>query len=169
MSITVKVYGDLREKIDNSPIEGGIPKTINLELVKYKSVSDLITALHLKKSEIAHIFVNGAYCGEGTELKEGDRVGLFPKKMAAMFIEIPDANSYYITLKLFANLRKYGKEKRRIKLPSGTTLNNVVKLANIPKEEGKLIILVNGIPQWDRKYVIKANDTVAIFPPLAGG
>ena len=169
MSITVKIYGDLREKIDTKPVEGGIPKTLNLEHEKYKSVSDLITALHLKKSEIAHIFVNGAYCGEGTELREGDRVGLFPKKMAAMFVEIPDSNSYYITLKLFANLRKYGKEKLRIKVPRGTTLNKVIKLANIPKEEGKLIILVNGIPQWNRKYVVKANDTVAIFPPLAGG
>ncbi len=169
MSITVKVYGDLREKVDRKSLEGGIPITLNLEHNKFKSVEELISALHLKKSEIAHIFVNGAYCGEGAELKEGDRVGLFPKKMAAMFVEIPDSNSYFITLKLFANLRKYGKEKRRIKVPSGTSLNKVIKLANIPKEEGKLIILVNGIPQWDRKYVLKANDTVAIFPPLAGG
>jgi molybdopterin converting factor small subunit len=169
MSITVKVYGDLRDKINKKPVEGGIPITLNIEHDKYKSVSELITALHLKKSEIAHIFVNGAYCGEGTELKEGDRVGLFPRKMAAMFVEIPDANSYYITVKLFANLRKYGKEKLRMKVPRGTTLNKVIKLGNIPKEEGKLIILVNGIPQWDRKYVVKANDTVAIFPPLAGG
>jgi molybdopterin converting factor small subunit len=169
MSITVKVYGDLREKVDKNLVEGGIPKTLNLEHSMYKSVSDLITALHLKKNDIAHIFVNGAYCGDGTILKKGDRVGLFPKKMAAMFVEIPDANSYYITLKLFANLRKYGKDKRRIKVPRGTSLSKVIKLAKIPKEEGKLIILVNGIPQWDRKYVVKTNDTVAIFPPLAGG
>jgi molybdopterin converting factor small subunit len=169
MSITVKVYGDLREKIDKKSLEGGIPITLNLEHDKYKSVSDVITALNLKKNEIAHIFVNSAYCEEGTELKEGDRVGLFPKKMAAMFVEIPDANSYYITVKLFANLRKYGKEKLRMKVPRGTTLNKVIKLVNIPKEERKLIILVNGIPQWDRKQVINANDTIAIFPPLAGG
>ena len=169
MSITVKVYGDLREKVDKKPVAGGIPITLNMEHNKYASVSELITALHLKKNEIAHIFVNGSYCGEGTELKEGDRVAFFPKKMAAMFVEIPDANSYYITIKLFANLRKYGKEKVRMKVPHGTTLNKVIKLANIPKEEGKLIILVNGIPHWDRKYVINANDTIAIFPPLAGG
>lgn len=169
MSITVKVYGDLREKVDKKPVEGGIPITLNIEHYKYKSVSELIKALHLKKSEIAHIFVNGAYCGDGAELKEGDRVGLFPRKMAAMFVEIPDANSCYITVKLFANLRKYGKDKLRMKVPRGTTLNKVIELANIPKEEGKLIILVNGIPQWDRQQVININDTIAIFPPLAGG
>lgn len=169
MSITVKIYGDLREKIEKEGIENGLPITLNLEQDKIKSISDVILTLKIKQSEISHIFVNGSYSGEGTKLKDGDRVGIFPSNMAAMFVEIPDSNSFYITIKLFATLRKYGEAKQTMKVLNGTTLKKIISKLKIPKEEGKLIILVNGIPQWDRDFVVNIEDTIAIFPPLAGG
>lgn len=169
MSITVKIYGDLRNKIEKEGMENGLPITLNLEEDKIKSINDVISSLKIKQSDVSHIFVNGSYSGEGTRLKDGDRVGIFPSNMAAMFVEIPDSNSFYITVKLFATLRKYGEAKLRMKVLNGTTLKNIITKMKIPKEEGKLIILVNGIPQWDRDLVVNANDTVAIFPPLAGG
>lgn len=169
MSITVKLYGDLRKKVNKGDIENGLPLTLNLEQDKNESVKEVIKTFKIKHNELSHIFVNGSYSGEGTKLNDGDRVGLFPTNMAAMFVEIPDSNSFYITVKLFATLRKYGEAKTRMKLPNGTTLNKIISKLKIPKEEGKLIILINGIPQWDRNFVVNADDTVAIFPPLAGG
>jgi len=42
------------------------------------STGDLIRALGIPAGEVAIIFVNGAHATEATELRDKDRVGLFP-------------------------------------------------------------------------------------------
>ena len=73
-----------------------------------------------------------------------------------------------IKIKLFASLREYGPPESLLELPLGTTLAQLLKLYLIP-EEGHYIIMVNGIPVWNRDYIIKETDEIALFPPIAGG
>jgi len=169
MSILIKLYGNLRKKVKNTDLEIGFPITLNVEGNEIDTVLDILDKFNIEDNEISHIFVNGTYCGPGKEVRDGDRVGLFPKKMALMFVEIPNLNSIYITVKLFANLRKYGVPKSVIEIPEGSTIKSVLKKVKIPNEEKKLILMVNGSPQYDRNLVIKDKDTLAIFPPIGGG
>ncbi len=169
MSILIKLYGNLREKVKDTDLEIGFPTTLNVEGNEIDSVLDILDKFNIEDNEISHIFVNGKYCGPGKEVRDGDRVGLFPKKMALMFVEIPNLNSIYVTVKLFANLRKYGVPKSVIEMPEGSTIKSVLKKVKIPNEEKKLIFMVNGLPKYDRNLVIKDKDTLAIFPPIGGG
>jgi len=82
-------------------------------------------------------------------------------------------------IKLFANLRKIAGQKE-IFMP-GTTLNAVLKnlvqqhpaLDGIILENGQIrpqiIITLNGQNTTDPNIVVSEADTIAIFPPLAGG
>ena len=169
MSILIKLYGNLREKVKDTDLEKGLPTTLNIEGNEVSNILDILEKFNIEGNEIGHIFVNGKYCGPGKEVRNGDRVGLFPKKMALIFVEIPNLNSIYITIKLFANLRKYGVPKSVIEIPEGSTIKSVLKKVKIPKEEKKLIFMVNGSPRYDRNLVIKDKDTLAVFPPIGGG
>ena len=169
MSILIKLYGNLREKVKDTDLEMGFPITLNVESNEIDTVLDILDKFNIEDNEFSHIFVNGKYCGPGQEVRDGDRVGLFPKTMALMFVEIPNLNSIYVTVKLFANLRKYGVSKSVIEIPEGSTIKSVLKKIKIPKEEKKLIFMVNGSPRYDRNLVIKDKDTLAIFPPIGGG
>ncbi len=169
MSILIKLYGNLSEKVKDTDLEIGFPITLNVEGNEIHTVLDILDKFNIEDNEISHIFVNGKYCGPGKEVRDGDRVGLFPKKMALMFVEIPNLNSIYVTVKLFANLRKYGVPKSVVEVPEGSTIKSVLKKVKIPNEEKKLILMVNGSPRYDRNLVIKDKDTLAIFPPIGGG
>jgi len=169
MSILIKLYGNLSEKVKDTDLEIGFPITLNVEGNEIHTVLDILDKFNIEDNEISHIFVNGKYCGPGKEVRDGDRVGLFPKKMALMFVEIPNLNSIYVTVKLFANLRKYGVPKSVIEIPEGSTINSILKKVKIPNEEKKLIFMVNGSPRYDRNLVIKDKDTLAVFPPIGGG
>jgi molybdopterin converting factor small subunit len=121
------------------------------------------------EAEVSHVFVNGRYSGFGKEVSEGDRIGIFPKNMAIIFAEIPKSNSIDVVVKLFANLRDYGPPKLVAEIPEGSTIKSLIKKIGISEKEGKLIILINGLPCHDPNYVLNEGNTVAIFPPLAGG
>ncbi|MFO7794965.1 MAG: MoaD/ThiS family protein [Promethearchaeati archaeon] len=74
-----------------------------------------------------------------------------------------------VTVKFFANLQKYGPEKSTEYFPMNSTVNDILEKYDIPKNEMKLIILINGKPHQTEKTSLKEGDIVAIFPPLAGG
>jgi len=80
-----------------------------------------------------------------------------------------DNNTITVTLKFFADLRKYGPKKSEVHFPKGISINFVLEKYNVPKEKMKLIILVNGLPRYNREEYLKDGDTIAFFPPLAGG
>ena len=73
-----------------------------------------------------------------------------------------------VIIKLFADLTQYGPAKAEIVLPKGSSLNTIFDKYKIPKEK-KTIILINSLPHYDRNSALKDGDTIAIFPPLAGG
>jgi molybdopterin converting factor small subunit len=90
MPILVKLYGKLRENVKDADLEKGLPVTLNIEECNVHFVYDIVEKFAISEDELSHIFVNGKYCGIGKDIKEGDRIGLFPKNMALMFAEIRD-------------------------------------------------------------------------------
>jgi sulfur carrier protein len=72
-----------------------------------------------------------------------------------------------ITVKLFATLRNNRFKSETRDYPEGTTVLDVAKDLEIPKEE-LAIIMINGIilePQQE----LTEGDTLSIFPPVGGG
>jgi len=80
----------LRENVKDVDLEKGLPFTLKIEESNVHIVNDIVDKFAIREDELSHIFVNGKYCGIGKEVREGDRVGLFPKNMALMFAEIRD-------------------------------------------------------------------------------
>lgn len=69
MALTVKCYATLAA---HTPA-GGL-----FELAPGLTVAGLLAALGLAPDEVKVAFVNGLHAGLDQELKDGDRVGLFP-------------------------------------------------------------------------------------------
>ena len=90
MPVLIKLYGKLREKLTNVDLEKGLPVTFNIDASNVHFVYDIVEKFALSEDDLSHIFVNGKYCEIKKEIRDGDRVGLFPKNMALMFAEICD-------------------------------------------------------------------------------
>ncbi len=90
MTLLVKLYGDLREKTLQFNGYHGVTSTLNIEINDIKHVLDILDKLNINKTEISHIFVNSKYSGLEKEVKNGDRIGIFPKRMGLLFVEIKD-------------------------------------------------------------------------------
>ena len=161
MSMNVILYGDLKQKKQQKTNKDSSPLTINLVESKINTLYDLLDHLNIEENEVSHIFVNHKYCGPGLEIKEGDRVALFPKRMALMFVEIPHSNSIEVRVKLSADLRKYGPEESIIAIPEGSNLRRIFEKYNITKEERNLTTMINGIACHDKQCVLKSGDVVA--------
>ena len=81
-----------------------------------------------------------------------------------------------ITLKLYATLGKYlpeGSKKNRINIDvsEDATAYNIIAQCNVPREMAHLVLL-NGIylqPEERDMSKFKEGDTLAIWPPVAGG
>ena len=82
MTITVKLYGNLREKIESA---GDTPGTVEVENQGIETVADVLCTLDIKESETSHLFVNGKYSGFRKKVKNGDRVAIFPRNMGLLY------------------------------------------------------------------------------------
>ena len=80
----------MRENVKDVDLEKRLPVTLKIEESNVHIVNDIVDKFAIREDELSHIFVNGKYCGIGKEVRDGDRVGLFPKNMALMFAEIRD-------------------------------------------------------------------------------
>lgn len=72
-----------------------------------------------------------------------------------------------LEIKLFANLRKFNPQLDRIRLDDGTTIRELLDKAGIPPSE-VAIVLVNG-RHATLDQPLHDGETVAAFPPIAGG
>ncbi|MFX1391239.1 MAG: MoaD/ThiS family protein [Promethearchaeota archaeon] len=88
MQITVKLYGDLRMKAPNKNNLYGMPNTLTIKLEGIKTIFDILNKFNISIREISHIFLNGVYSNVQKEVKEGDRIGIFPRRMGLIFEEI---------------------------------------------------------------------------------
>ena len=80
-----------------------------------------------------------------------------------------------VTLKLFATLARFlpetaDKNILAIEVDEGTTPDDLIVRFNLPKKEVHLVLL-NGVYLYeaDRTKPMVEHDTLAIWPPVAGG
>lgn len=85
MAILVKIFGELRYKIKDQVIKDNSSLNIHLEPENINTISDILNLFSIEKEETSHIFVNGVYSGFEKRVKDGDRVGLFPRKMCLLY------------------------------------------------------------------------------------
>lgn len=83
MSIQIRLYGDLRKKVQQQSDDDGAPSIINVE--NEGTVSDILKKLSIEESEVSHIFVACKYSGISKKIRIGDRVALFPKNMGLLY------------------------------------------------------------------------------------
>lgn len=79
MTILVKIFGDLRYQIKGYKPKGMLPLNIKLESEGIKTILDILDKFFILRDKIGHIFVNANYAGVNKTVKDGDRVGIFPK------------------------------------------------------------------------------------------
>ncbi len=74
-----------------------------------------------------------------------------------------------ITVKLFAYLRAGRFKISSMDLPEDCTVQEVLEMLAISRKEMEIgIIMING-KRASFNSILKGNDTLAIFPPVAGG
>ncbi|MFX0001685.1 MAG: MoaD/ThiS family protein [Candidatus Hodarchaeota archaeon] len=88
MPIRIKLYGDLSEKAPRFNNGNGMPSSLDIEIDNIKTVLDILDRFRIKQEEISHIFINNKYSEPSKEVKNGDQIGIFPKRMGLIFIEI---------------------------------------------------------------------------------
>ena len=72
-----------------------------------------------------------------------------------------------LEIKLFANLRKFNPQLDRIRLDDGTTVLELLERAGIPPAEVAIVLVDGRHAKLDRP--LHDGETVAVFPPIAGG
>ncbi|MFW9896643.1 MAG: hypothetical protein ACFFD7_12630, partial [Candidatus Thorarchaeota archaeon] len=132
------------------------------EINNLTTVLEILEDLNIMDEEISHIFVNGIYSGVGKVIKEGDRIGIFPKRMGMMFLEITQIKSIYVKVVLHEELREFGPAEAILDLPEGSNIKTVLKRYRILQD--KLEIVINGKPIYDMNYILRDWDNMAIFP-----
>ncbi|HYB72389.1 MAG TPA: MoaD/ThiS family protein, partial [Candidatus Sulfotelmatobacter sp.] len=85
---------------------------------------------------------------------------------------VPGIGAMKVQVELYATLSKFlppGAEGRKVavELPEGATVGDLLKRLAIPGEMAALL-LVNGTHR-PPETVLKDGETLAMFPPLAGG
>lgn len=162
--ISVKLYGELRERFSYKKVDAGIPNTLEIEVHEFRTVLDILKQLSIDENEISHIFVNGIFSGAGKMVKDGDRIGIFPKRMGLMFMEITKIKSIYTKIILHEELREFGPTEAIVDLPEGSTIDSVLNRYKLSKKRDKIEVIVNGKPIHEEDYIIKDWDNIAIFP-----
>jgi molybdopterin converting factor small subunit len=72
-----------------------------------------------------------------------------------------------LEIKLFANLRKFNPLLDKIKLDDGTTVLELLERVGIPPSEVAIVLVDGRHAKLDQP--LHDGETVAIFPPIAGG
>ena len=85
MTILVRIFGDLIRKVDSKRSSIAHPLNLNIDHKGIRIISDILKKLSIEENETSHIFVNGTYSGFKKRVKDGDRVGLFPKRMGLLY------------------------------------------------------------------------------------
>ncbi len=74
-----------------------------------------------------------------------------------------------VTVKFFASLREYGPADELLIIPENSRIGMLFEKYNIPEDQRKTIIIVNGRPHQNLETILKDKDIVSIFPPIGGG
>lgn len=72
-----------------------------------------------------------------------------------------------IEVRLFATFRVGRFQKKRLSFPEEATVSDVLNSLGISREELGLVLVNGAYREVDEK--LKADDILAVFPPVAGG
>ena len=138
MTLQIKLFGDLKEKVQYKGTVVSAPTTVSIANEDITTVLDILKKLVINETEISHIFVNGKYSEIGRRVKNGDRVGLFPRRMALMFLEIAIDRYISVKIKIEDGLREYQPSESVIEIPEGSTIKSMIEKYKLPKEKNNL-------------------------------
>ncbi|MFP4135784.1 MAG: MoaD/ThiS family protein [Candidatus Acetothermia bacterium] len=85
MEVSVRLYGDFRDlapELDKVSSSVGL---LDLKLEQGSSIEDLLADFELEGEGVSHVFVDGEYSSLNRELKDGNRVALFPSDMGLLY------------------------------------------------------------------------------------
>jgi len=85
MTILVKIFGDLRNKIKDEKPNGALPLNLHVNSENIEYITDILQNLSIEENETSHIFVNGVYSGFNKKVTDGDRVGIFARNQALLY------------------------------------------------------------------------------------
>jgi molybdopterin converting factor small subunit len=85
MAIQLRIFGDLRERVSEEKGDPGAATVLNLDASKFNDISDILNEFSIEQDEISHIFVNHSYSSTKKKVKDGDRIGIFPKNMGLLY------------------------------------------------------------------------------------
>ncbi len=83
MSIQVRLFGSLKDRaqvLDESGYVG--LSEIDADV---RTIRDILSVLGLEELEVSHTFLNFEYSDLDADVKDGDRVGIFPRDMALLY------------------------------------------------------------------------------------
>ena len=72
-----------------------------------------------------------------------------------------------LEVKLFASLQRFNQQQERIEVEDGATVLDFLETFGIPPSE-VAIVLVNG-RHAELEQRLRNGESIAIFPPIAGG
>ncbi|MFW9900438.1 MAG: MoaD/ThiS family protein [Candidatus Thorarchaeota archaeon] len=84
MPIYLKLFGDLRKKADPN-VKGTLSLKLEIDDSEISKVQDILRKFNIDDSEVYHIFVNSVYAGVKKNIKNGDKVSIFPRNMALLY------------------------------------------------------------------------------------
>jgi molybdopterin converting factor small subunit len=85
MTILVKFFGDLAKRLSQNKEEIKNPLDLEIEIERIEYIEDILNKYSIEKDETSHIFVNGTYSGFKKRVKDGDRIGIFPRNMCLLY------------------------------------------------------------------------------------
>jgi molybdopterin converting factor small subunit len=85
MTILVKIFGDLRKRIDGSDVTYSLPLNLQIDNNGINIISDILDKFGIEKEETGHLFVNGIYSGFKKRVEDNDRVAIFPSNMKLLY------------------------------------------------------------------------------------
>jgi len=84
MPIDLKLFGDLRKKVDPK-VSGTLPLRLKIDDPEITWVADILRKFMIEENEVSHIFVNGRYAGLRKKIQNRGTVALFPKNMGLLY------------------------------------------------------------------------------------
>ncbi len=83
MAVEVRLYGKLRRF--GTLKEVNSDSTVAVEVSEGETVQAVLRRLGVAREEVSNIFLNGRLAGPEQEVKDGDRMGLFPRDMSLLY------------------------------------------------------------------------------------
>ncbi|HLB11810.1 MAG TPA: MoaD/ThiS family protein [Dehalococcoidia bacterium] len=83
MALEVRLYGKLRRFAAKKEVSSD--SLIMVELPDVETVQGVLERIGVAREEVSNVFLNGRLAGLEQQVKDGDRLGLFPPDMSLLY------------------------------------------------------------------------------------